>query len=128
MLFSLLEASNFRDGMLHYRNGDFENAKKSFELAVKQDHAIQANFFLGKIYLYGEGTTPDIDKATVYLEKASLGGNIRADCYLSEAYLKNGKNREKAILLLKTGLKKGLRECKKIAKTYNINTNQEVKK
>ncbi len=123
MLFSLLEASNFRDGMLYYRNGDFENAKKSFELAIKQDHAIQANFFLGKIYLYGEGIVPDIDKATMYLEKASLSGNIRADCYLSEAYLKNGKDRNKAVLLLKKGLERGLRECKKIAKTYNININ-----
>ena len=128
IVITLLGASNFRDGMIYYRNGNFEEAKKSFELAISQDHALQANFMLGKMYLYGEGVPAERKKAIKYLEKVSQSGNIRADCYLSEAYIQNNTNRDKAISLLKYGLMKGLKECKRIARIYNINTKQEVKK
>jgi len=122
LAFTLLEASNFRDGMIYYRNGNFKEAKKSFELAISQDKALQANFFLGKMYLYGKGVQIDIKKAIEYLEKVSQNGNIRADCYLAEAYIQNDTNKEKAVSLLKSGLERGARECRKIAKLYNINT------
>ncbi len=113
-------ASNFRDGMLFYKKGDFADAKKSFELAIQKDHAIQANFMLGKIYLYGEGVLPDRIKAIKYLKKATDSGNIRATCYLAEAYLKNDTNKTEAIALLKEGLEKDLKECKRIARIYDI--------
>ena len=120
-MFSVLAfASNFRDGMLFYKKGDFTSAKKYFELAIQKDHAIQANFMLGKIYLYGEGVLPDRTKAIKYLKKATDSGNIRATCYLAEAYLKNDTNKKIAVVLLKEGLEKNLKECKRIARIYDI--------
>ncbi|MFK5881524.1 MAG: hypothetical protein QM482_04870 [Sulfurospirillum sp.] len=124
IIFAFLQANNFRDGMLFYKNSDFKKAKKSFELAISQDNAMQANFMLGKMYLYGEGVSPQRDKAIQYLKKASQNGNIRANCYLSEAYLKNNTNRDKIISLLKKGLEKNLKECKKIKKIYDIKIKQ----
>ncbi len=121
----VLEGSNFRDGMLSYRDGDFQKAKKSFDLALSQDHAIQANFMLGKMYLYGEGVLANIQTSIKYLERASQSGNIRADCYLAEAYIKNGTDKKKAISLLKTGIKRNIKECKKI---YNMQIKQGAKK
>lgn len=125
---SILQASNFRDGMMFYRDGNFKDAKISFENAIKKDHSIQANFMLGKIYLYGEGVEPQREKAIEYLKKAVQSGNLRADCFLSEAYLKNNTNKDDAISLLKKGLKRNLRECKKIARIYNIKFKQKVSK
>ncbi len=126
--FTFLLADNFRDGMLFYKNGDFKKAKKSFELALNQDNVIQANFMLGKMYLYGEGVLPQRDKAIKYLKKASQDGNIRANCYLSEAYLKNNTNRDKVVSLLKKGLKRNLKECKRIQRIYDIKIKQGTTK
>jgi len=125
---SILQASNFRDAMIYYKNGNFKEAKISFELAIKKDHSIQANFMLGKIYLYGEGILPDRKKAISYLEKSVQSGNLRATCFLSEAYLKNDTDKAKAILLLREGLKKNLKECKKIVRIYNIKFKQKASK
>ena len=125
---SILQASNFRDGMVFYKNGNFQDAKTSFELAIEKDHSIQANFMLGKIYLYGEGILPDRKKAINYLEKSVQSGNLRATCFLSEAHLKNDTNKTEAISLLKKGLKKNLKECKKIVRIYNIKFKQKASK
>ena len=83
---------------------------------------------LGKIYLYGEGVEPQREKAIEYLKKAVQSGNLRADCFLSEAYLKNDTNKDDAISLLKKGLKRNLKECKKIARIYNIKFKQKASK
>jgi len=121
----VLEGSNFRDGMLSYRDGNFQKAKKSFDLALSQDHAMQANFMLGKMYLRGEGVLADIQTSIKYLEIASQRGNIRANCYLAEAYIKNGTDKKKAVSLLKAGIDRNIRECKKI---YNTEIKQGAKK
>lgn len=125
---SLLQASNFRDGVLSYRKGDYAGALKSFKLALKQDHVMQANYMLGKMYMNGEGTTPQLEEATKYLEIASKIGNIRSDCYLAEAYLKSDKNIDKAIKLINQGIKRNIKKCKEVLKIYNTNIKQEVKK
>ena len=121
----VLEGSNFRDGMLLYRDGNFQKAKKSFDLALNRDHAMQANFMLGKMYLHGEGILANIQTSIKYLKRASQSGNIRANCYLAEAYIKNGNEKKKAISLLKNGIKRNIKECKKI---YNTQIKQGAKK
>lgn len=128
MITSILQASNFRDGMIYYNNGNFKEAKTSFESAIKKDNSIQANFMLGKIYLYGEGILPDREKAISYLEKSVQSGNLRATCFLAEAYLKNDTNKDKTIFLLKKGLKKNLKECRKIVRIYDIKFKQKAAK
>jgi len=119
----LLNAGNFKEGMIAYKNGDFKKAKILFELAIKNDGATQPYFMLGKMYLYGEGVRINRKEAIKYLQKSAKKGNIRAKCYLAEAYLKDNNNKDKAMKLLKYGLKRKIRECKKIARIYNITLN-----
>ncbi len=123
-----LQASNFRDGMLFYKDGNFKEAKNSFELAINKDKSVQAQFMLGKMYLYGEGVAPQREKAIQYLKVSINNGNLRAKCYLSEAYLKNNTNRDEAVKLLGEGINKNLKECKRIARIYNIIIDKKVKK
>ncbi len=116
-----LYASYFSDGMQAYRQGNYEKAKELFELAAEEDGALQANYFLGLLYLQGKGTTRDLGKAEKYLNKVATMGNARAKCYLAEAYLLEKDSRKiKAIKLLKEGHQDGANECVSIANNYNI--------
>ncbi len=118
----LLFGGDFREGMIAYKKGDFKKAKILFEIALKEG-AILPYFMLGKMYLYGEGIPQDINKSIEYLEKSSQEGNIRAKCYLAEAYLKKDKENKKAAELIKFGLKRNINECKKVSQTYGITLN-----
>lgn len=116
-----LHASYFSDGMRAYKRGDYGKAKQYFELAAEEDGALQANYFLGLLYLQGRGTKRNLAKAENYLRKAATMGNARAKCYLAETYLleQNGR-KKKAIELLREGHEDGADECAKIATNYNI--------
>jgi len=124
----LLQASNFRDGMLFYKNSNFKKAENSFLRAINDDNSILANFMLGKMYLLGEGMAPQIDLAIKYLKISLISGNLRAKCFLAEAYLKSNTKQDQAVALLKEGLEKNLRECKKIIKIYNITIEKKANK
>lgn len=122
----LLQADNFRDGMIFYKNGDLKKAKVAFLRSLSKDNSILANYMLGKIYLDAEGTPSDIKKAIHYLEISVKHGNIRAKCFLAKAYLKDNSSQDQAVKLLKEGLQGNLRECKKIAKFYNITIDKKA--
>ena len=114
-------ASYFSDGMRAYKQGNYKEAKKLFELAVEEDGAAQAEFFLGLLYLHGKGTERDIPAAKRFLVRAVDLGNARAKCYLAEAYiLQQNPDKQSAIKLLKEGRKAGADECSAIAAKYKI--------
>lgn len=112
-------ADHFRDATLAYKAGQYAQAKELFELSIKKENAIQGYFYLGKMYLYGEGVEANPSLAIPYLEQAVMKGNIKAKCYLAEAYLKNRIKHDDAILLLNQGAKESI-TCKEIASAYNI--------
>lgn len=122
VLFSSACADYFRDAMLAYKNAQYPQAKELFELSIKKENAIQGYFYLGKMYLYGEGTEANPTLAIPYLEQAVMKGNIKAKCYLAEAYIKSNIKHDDALLLLKQGAKESS-TCKDIATTYNIPLN-----
>lgn len=116
-----LYASYFADGMRAYKQGDYEKAKQFFELAAEEDGALQANYFLGLLYLKGKGTGQNLSKAEKYLHTVATMGNARAKCYLAEVYLlQKGDRKKQAIQLLREGHQEGADECAKIAGNYNI--------
>lgn len=117
-----LFADHFRDGMLAYKAGQFIQAREAFEIAIKKENSVQGYFYLGKIYLYGEGVDSNPSLAIPYLEQAVMKGNIKAKCYLAEAYLKSHIKQDEALLLLNQGAKESP-TCKEIATTYNIAIN-----
>jgi len=67
-----LYADHFRDAMVAYKSGNFSQAKELFELSVKQENAIQGYYYLGKMYLYGEGVESNAAIAIPYLEQAVM--------------------------------------------------------
>ncbi len=114
-------ASYFSDGMRAYKQGDYEEAKKLFELAVEEDGAQQAQYFLGLLYLEGKGVDRDIVTAKRFLTRAADLGNARAKCYLAKVYLMQKRpNKKKALKLLKEGKSAGADECSAIAAAYKI--------
>jgi len=114
-------ASYFSDGMRAYKQGNFKEAKKLFEMAVEEEGASQAEFFLGLLYLKGKGTDRNIPAAKRFLNKAVEMGNARAKCYLGEAYLlQKNPDKKGAMKLLKEGRGAGADECSAIAAKYKI--------
>lgn len=122
LLVSLVHADYFRDAMLAYKAGQYAQARELFELSIKKENTIQGYFFLGKMYLHGEGVEANPSLAIPYLEQAVMKGNIKAKCYLAEAYLKNKIKYDDAVLLLNQGAKESA-TCKDIALSYNIQLN-----
>lgn len=122
LLLSSAFGDHFRDATLAYKAGQYAQAKELFELSIKKENAIQGYFYLGKMYLYGEGVEANPSLAIPYLEQAVMKGNIKAKCYLAEAYLKNRIKHDDAILLLNQGAKESI-TCKEIASAYNIQLN-----
>lgn len=114
-----LTADHFRDGVIAYKAGDFVHAKELFEAAIKKENSVQGYFYIGKIYLYGEGIEANPSLAIPYLEQAVMKGNIKAKCYLAEAYLKSRIKHEEATVLLQQGAQES-QTCLEIATAYNI--------
>jgi TPR repeat protein len=119
LLVSSAFADYFRDAMIAYKSNNFTHAKELFELSIKKENSIQGYFYLGKIYLHGEGVDANPSLAIPYLEQAVMKGNVKAKCYLAEAYLKNRVKHDEAVSLLNQGAKESV-TCKEIASTYNI--------
>ena len=122
ILTSFLFADYFRDATIAYKNGNYKEAKELFDLSIKRENSIQGYFYLGKIYLYGEGVDANPAQAIPYLEQAVMKGNIKAKCYLAEAYIKANIKNDDAIMLLNQGAKETV-TCKEIAASYNISLN-----
>ena len=118
---TIASASYFSDAMRAYRQGHYADAKQLFETALEEDDAQQAQFFLGLLYLKGQGVTKDIATAKRFLSKAADLGNARAKCYLAEAYLLQSRPKKgEALKLLKEGQASGADECSAIAAKYKI--------
>lgn len=122
MCVTLLSADYFRDATLAYKHGNYASAKELFELSIKKENCFQGYFFLGKMYLYGEGVEENPSRAIPYLEQSVMKGNIKAKCYLAEAYIKNDTKHDEAIILLNEGAKE-TPTCREIAINYNIPIN-----
>ncbi len=119
---SSLLADHFRDATIAYRNGNFIVAKEQFELSIKKESCWQSYFYLGKIYLYGEGIESNPSHAIPYLEQAVMRGNVKAKCYLAEAYIKTQTKQDEVTLLLNQGARESA-VCREIASSYNISLN-----
>lgn len=113
-----IEANNFREGMLAYKQADYQKASEFFKNAIQIDHSANANYILGRMYLQGQGVEKDFDVAIKLLEVAEESGNIPSGCYLSEAYMKSNKNPSYIAWGLMAGLKKSIPHCKKVFQQY----------
>ena len=91
LFFSItLNANNFRNGMIAYKNSNYAKAKILLEMALEKDKVYNASHILGKMYLNGNGVEVDLDKAIEHFKLAYKYGNITAGCYASKTYIKKG--------------------------------------
>jgi len=105
MLISVsISANNFKDGMIAFKKGDFQQAKKSFMAAATKDKVLPASYMLGRMYLHGKGVSVNLNKAIKLLGFAYSYGNIPAGCYRSEAYIKS----DKKVYMAAEGVKRGM--------------------
>ena len=115
----VLNANNFRNGMIAYRKTNYADAQAFFKAAAMDDKSVAASYMLGRMYLNGEGVQEDTQKAIKFLLHASEYGNIPAGCYLSEAYMKEGSNLALLAVGIIGGLKKRVPHCKTVLKQYH---------
>lgn len=74
-----------------YESGDFKAAFEAyFELAELGNKNCQA--FVGDLYYLGRGVGQDTDKACYWLEKASEGGEVKAQFLLGKIYAGKGEH------------------------------------
>ncbi len=105
MCSAVVQANNFRDGVIAYKKGDYVTARTFLIKSLEVDKVSNASHILGKIYLHGKGVEADTNKAIKYFEFAQKFGNIIAGCYASSAYM------DKGVVswgILEDGLAKGL--------------------
>ena len=117
-LFIALEANNFREGMLAYKEADYQKAAQFFKKAVQSDESANAHYVLGRMYFHGQGVKKDLDVAIKLLEFAEESGNIPSGCYLSEAYMKAKKKPSYIAWGLMAGLRKNIPHCKEVFQQY----------
>ena len=87
---SILYAGSFNSGMNMLDNGNEQKAYDSFFTAAKSGD-LDAQMFLGEMYLDGIGTKTNHEKAFFWLSKAASGGDVEAQYLLGFMY-ENGLN------------------------------------
>ena len=82
-------------GTTSYNKGNFRKALKYLTKASELGN-IEAYYYLGCMYMYGEGVEKDMEKAIYHWEKAAIGGHHTARHNLAVEEAKNG-NVKKAV-------------------------------
>ncbi len=109
-------SNTLKDAIVFYNKKDFIEARKLFEEALNKEDSLQANYFLGKMYLFGQGIKKDPKIALKYIKKAAERGNLKAKCLEAKALflIDRKKNETKILEILKIPELKNLVECKNI--------------
>ena len=91
LLFSLISFSahaDFNDGVVTYLMGDYEKSFKTMQsLAETSDHGY-AQYYMGMMYMKGQGVEQDYKKAGEWFRKASEKGIPQAQYKLGDLYFK----------------------------------------
>ncbi len=104
--FSSVARADFNDGVVAYTMQDFNKAFPVFQsLAETSDHAM-AQYWLGMMYLKGQGVEQDYENAGKWFRKSAEHGVPQAQYKLGELYYQgNGlpKDYESAYIWYKVG-------------------------
>jgi len=87
LLCSLLStAADIESGKRAYELKDYASAFKEFTPLAEQGHA-EAQLFLGKMYMSGEGVLVDPEEAIKWLKASAAQGNADAEFFVGSYYL-----------------------------------------
>ncbi|HEY5800496.1 MAG TPA: sel1 repeat family protein [Burkholderiaceae bacterium] len=82
MAFGAASAQELSDGIKQFESRNYTQALQTFQKLAAGGNA-EAQFRLGEMYWYGEGTAVDMAKAKALLEQASAQGNGKAQATLN---------------------------------------------
>ena len=85
LLWSGLATAGVDDAVAAFSEGDFQTAEKEFHKLAEQGDAF-AQFFLGFMYLEGQGVPQDYAQAMEWYRKAAAQGNTLAQVSLGFMY------------------------------------------
>ena len=77
--------ADFADGLLAYKQTDFATAFKEFKSLAEQGSA-DAQWYLGRMYVFGQGIPEDYKKAVKWTRKAADQGHARAQFDLGRLF------------------------------------------
>ncbi len=118
LLEALMFASSFSEGIQAFKQQNYKEALELLKEAFYEDDAVNAGYFLGKIYLEGlGGIKKDLNLAEIFLKAAADSGNLRAQCLLAKVYMEKYNNLEKAKNLVKDN---SMPDCRDIKEKLGI--------
>lgn len=93
-------AAGFDEGLRAFNDKNHPAALRSFRAEADQGHA-GAQYYLGRMYLLGEGVSADYKRAAAYFLAAATAGNTDAQFYLGTLhYLGEGVSKDYSKALL----------------------------
>jgi len=81
-----LSAADLESARRAYQQKDYATAFKEFTPLAEQGQA-EAQLYLGKMYMMGQGVLKDLDRATKWFKASAVQGNSDAKFFLGSYYL-----------------------------------------
>lgn len=112
MLFAISQPAlaDFNEGVVAYLMGEYDKAFTTMQsLSETTDHGL-AQYYLGMMYLKGQGTTQDYEEASKWLRASAENGIAQAQYNLARLYMEGQgvpRDYEFAYIWFKTGAAHG---------------------
>ncbi len=108
-----------------YDQKDYATALKEFTPLAEQGNA-DAQLFLGKMYLMGEGVLKDPDQAVKWFKAAGVQGNADAQFYLGSFYLLPHKDIAEGLKWLRLSAEQGNQDAQLLLGKAYMDGSQEL--
>jgi TPR repeat protein len=107
LLWSLLStAAELESAKRAYEQKDYATARKEFAPLAEQGNA-DAQLFLGKMYLKGQGVLKDSDKAIKWFKASATQGNADAQFFLGSYYLLSHRDVSEGVKWMRLSAEQG---------------------
>ena len=107
---SLSVGADIESGKRAYQQKDYATALKEFTPLAEQGNQ-DAQLFLGKMYMLGQGVLKDPDQAIKYLKASGEQGNAVAQFFLGAMYLLPHKNIIEGVKWLRLSAEQGQQDA-----------------
>lgn len=93
-----------------YHEKDYATAVKEFTVLAEQGNS-DAQLFLGKMYMMGQGVPKDSDRAIKWLKAAAVQGNADAQFFLGSMYLLPQRDIGEGLKWLRLSAEQGMQDA-----------------
>ena len=103
-------AANLESAQRAYKEKDYATAFKEFSVLAKQGSP-EAQLFLGKMYLMGQGVLKDSDEAIKWFRASAVQGNADAQFFMGSIYFLPHKDIAQGLMWLQLSAKQGSQDA-----------------